>query len=197
MKLRCSCNKPINIVVENGIITYKHEDGSLCKILNNFYKDKVALFAFQKIIRAAENKKGNAKARAMIFNEFYVDDITINAFMVDYMYKAEAQELKDLFDFIFLNPHIRNQYVERLKSLISAKFGWSGTNNIKLYDKHYVTNKHGPNALKMKDLSQFNRIINGVPDTKASIVEDLAKSFMIDGMIKSNQLTKALKGISK
>lgn len=198
MKLSCPCNREIEAVIENGIIAYKHtEDGSLCGILNNFYQDKVAMYAGQRCIRAA--KKRTAK-NFRIFNEFCLTSSNeIISYMFAYIEKMDVTELNNFFSFLF-SGYISNKIVDSLCTKMVSTFGETALDNIRVYDEFYTkkTNTLMPlkgTERKMAKLEVLKKIKS--LDVKQDIISDLAKSFMIDSAIKTGKLDKALRNIGK
>lgn len=195
MNILCPCNKKVNIKVTNGIIMYIHEDGTICKTLNRFYSDQCANYVWSICEQAIKDNDYET------FNT-YMCRITsgVRDKLLEYVKCMFKTELIDVFMFLFSNSNVDANILLAITDDLVKHHGRVAYNNIRAIageavmmrnqriteNGHYIVKES-----KMPDISQELRKSKGL--VKSNIVDDLAKSFMIEKSIRNAEIRKGIR----
>lgn len=118
-QLECPCGRTVVFKLENGIITYKHEDDDTsCEILNRFYKDKCADYAWQRAWLAIKTRDAKSfNVYMCIESESVMEKLWAKLSLMD------ADERSSFFSFLMEDDGIRHDIGQRLKDEIIKEFG--------------------------------------------------------------------------
>ena len=198
MKIHCPCDMIAEPKMVNGVIEYVHKDGTSCKVLNRFYTDKCESYVWSICEQAIEDDDYDT------FNIYmYVVTNQVIKRLLKYISFTNKQELIKVFMFLFSTAKIRGDLQATIAKEIVIEHGRIAYDNIRAimgelfgrnralsaisYDKTKKTN--------MCDISRDAKIASN--STKQNIVDDLARSFLIDKSIHDSSLKQALSKLSK
>lgn len=200
MIITCPCNKNVVMKVMNGIVLYEHEDGTGCKILNKFYTDKCSSLAWKmckRAIKANDHKE---------FNIYMCkNNSLVLTYLLEYIRFANKSELIEVLKFIFETDKIKTKIRTDVYDMLVSEYGQVAFKNINaIRSKNFAKNEFlGTSAgfiakfpkSKMYDISSEFRIQENT--AKQNMINDLAKSFMIDKAIKSSNLKNKIASLQK
>lgn len=198
MKITCPCNMIAEPKMINGVIEYIHKDGASCKVLNRFYTDKCESYVWDICKQAIEDEDYDTFNVYM----FIVTKHAINR-ILRYVAFASKSELIKILMFLFSTTKIRKDLQATLARELIKNCGKVAYDNINaimgdsLSEKRTLSTISYSKLVKssMCDVSNDIRITSN--STKQNIVEDLARSFLIDKSIKDASLKQALSKMSR
>lgn len=198
MRINCPCNEIVEPKIINGVIMYVHKDGTSCKTLNRFYKDKCEVYAWSVCKQAIEDNDYDT------FNVYMcIATKVMRDRLLEYVRYMNKDELIKTFTFLFSSNGIRGDIQGIIAKDLIEEHGIVALNNIKtIMGEAFERNKSlsafmkvGKKNSKMCDISKDVRIANS--SVKQNIVEDLARSFLIDKAIRDSTLKNAIKSFSR
>lgn len=200
MIITCPCDKNVVMKVMNGIVLYEHEDGTGCKILNRFYMDKCSSLAWKmckRAIKANDHKE---------FNIYMCkNNLLVLSYLLEYIRFANKSELIEVLKFLFETDKIKYKTRTDIYNMLVLDYGQVALRNIRaIRSKNFAKDEVlGTSSVyiakfpkyKMYDIESDFRIQENT--AKQNMINDLAKSFMIDKAIKSSNLKNKIASLQK
>ena len=200
MKIHCPCDRIAEAKVVNGIVMYEHEDGSSCKLLNRFYNNKCASLAWRFAKKAICN---NDHETFVIY--ICKDNKEVIQELLEYIRLANKQELTQVLVFLFEKNDVNPQIQKHILDSLLNEYGNTAYNNIKaIRNKNFMNDPLLSRATlsfpaigksKMLNIESYVNIENNT--AKQNIVNDLARSFLLDKAMRNSTLKNAIKNFSR
>lgn len=200
MKIHCPCDKIVEQKIVNGVIMYEHEDGSGCKLLNRFYNNKCASLAWRFAKKAICDNDHETFSIYMC-----KDNKEVMHELLKYIRFANKQELIQVLVFLFETSNVKLEIQKYVLDNLLNEYGNTAYRNIKaIRSKNFINdpllNKAGLSfpaigKSKMINIESYVNIENNT--AKQNIINDLARSFLLDKAIKDSALKNAIKSFSR
>lgn len=198
MKIHCPCDMTAEAKVVNGIVMYQHDDGTSCKLLNRFYTDKCASFAWSMSKKAIRNNDFKS------FNAYMCKDTKdVMDELVDYIALANKQELIEVLVFLFRTSDVKFEVQRYVAEKLIDEYGRSAYVNLQaIRSKNFARDLLLFGAMFPKiSRSKMINIVNDVNidqnSAKQNIVNDLARSFLLDKAMRDTSLKNTIKSFSR
>lgn len=200
MKIHCPCDRVAEAKVVNGIVIYEHEDGSSCKLLNRFYNNKCASLAWKLAKKAICNNDHEMFA-------IYIckDNKEVIQELLEYIKFASKQELVQVLVFLFETNNVRPEIQKYVLDNLLNEYGNTAYKNIKaIRNKNFMNDPLLNRSMlsfpavtksKMFNIESYVNIENNT--AKQNIVNDLARSFLLDKVMRDSTLKNAIKNFSR
>ena len=200
MKIHCPCDRVAEAKVVNGIVMYEHEDGSSCKLLNRFYNNKCASLAWR------FSKKAICDNDYETFSIYMCkDNKEVIHELLEYIRLANKQELAQALVFLFETNNVRHEIQKYVLDNLLNEYGNTAYKNIKaIRNKNFMNDPLLNRATlsfpaigksKMFNIESYVNIENNT--AKQNIVNDLARSFLLDKVMRDSRLKNAIKSFSR
>ena len=200
MKIHCPCDRVAEAKVVNGIVMYEHEDGSSCKLLNRFYNNKCASLAWRFAKKAICNNDHEMFAIYMC-----KDNKEVIQELLEYIRLANKQELTQVLVFLFEKNDVNPQIQKHILDSLLNEYGNTAYKNIKaIRNKNFMNDPLLNRSVlsfpavtksKMFNIESYVNIENNT--AKQNIVNDLARSFLLDKVMRDSTLKNAIKNFSR
>ena len=200
MKIHCPCDRIAEAKVVNGIVMYEHEDGSSCKLLNRFYNNKCASLAWRFAKKAICNNDHETFAIYMC-----KDNKEVIQELLEYIRLANKQELTQVLVFLFEKNDVNPQIQKHILDSLLNEYGNTAYKNIKaIRNKNFMNDPLLSRSMlsfpavtksKMFNIESYVNIENNT--AKQNIVNDLARSFLLDKVMRDSTLKNAIKSFSR
>lgn len=200
MKIHCPCDRIAEAKVVNGIVMYEHEDGSSCKLLNRFYNNKCASLAWKFAKKAICNNDHEMFA-------IYIckDNKEVIQELLGHIRLANKQELTQVLVFLFEKNDVNPQIQKYILDSLLNEYGNTAYKNIKaIRNKNFMNDPLLNRSVlsfpamaksKMFNIESYVNIENNT--AKQNIVNDLARSFLLDKVMRDSTLKNAIKSFSR
>lgn len=200
MKIHCPCDRTAEAKVVNGIVMYEHEDGSGCKLLNRFYNNKCASLAWR------FSKKAICDNDYETFSIYMCkDNKEVIHELLEYIRLAKKQELVQVLVFLFETSNVKHEIQKYVLDNLLNEYGNIAYKNIKaIRNKNFMSDPllnrstlSFPTVAKSKmfNIESYVNIENNT--AKQNIVNDLARSFLLDKVMRDSTLKNAIKSFSR
>jgi hypothetical protein len=200
VKIHCPCDRIAEAKVVNGIVMYEHEDGSSCKLLNRFYNNKCASLAWKFAKKAICNNDHEMFA-------IYIckDNKEVIQELLGHIRLANKQELTQVLVFLFEKNDVNPQIQKYILDSLLNEYGNTAYKNIKaIRNKNFMNDPLLNRSVlsfpamaksKMFNIESYVNIENNT--AKQNIVNDLARSFLLDKVMRDSTLKNAIKSFSR
>jgi hypothetical protein len=200
VKIHCPCDRIAEAKVVNGIVMYEHEDGSSCKLLNRFYNNKCASLAWKFAKKAICNNDHEMFA-------IYIckDNKEVIQELLGHIRLANKQELTQVLVFLFEKNDVNPQIQKYILDSLLNEYGNTAYKNIKaIRNKNFMNDPLLNRSVlsfpamaksKMFNIESYVNIENNT--AKQNIVNDLARSFLLDKVMRDSTLKNAIKNFSR
>ena len=199
MTIHCPCDKIAEPKIVNGVIMYEHEDGTSCKLLNRFYVNKCVSYAWKLCKNAII--EGDHKS----FNTYMIEDEEALAYLYEYIKFANKQELVHVLVFLFDGNDVKVGLQQTILYALITEYGNVAYKNIKaIRSKKFINDplmnqvsaeRSATGKSKMFNIESYVNIENNT--AKQNIVNDLARSFLLDKVMRDSTLKNAIKSFSR
>lgn len=200
MKIHCPCDRVAEAKVVNGIVMYEHEDGSSCKLLNRFYNNKCASLAWRFSKKAIRDNDHETFSIYMC-----KDNKEVIHELLEYIRLANKQELAQVLVLLFETSNVKHEIQKYVLDNLLNEYGNTAYKNIKaIRSKNFMNDPLLNRATllfpirgksKMLNIESYVNIENNT--AKQNIVNDLARSFLLDKVMRDSTLKNAIKSFSR
>ena len=198
MKIHCPCDMIAEPKLVNGVIEYVHKDGTSCKVLNRFYVDKCESYVWSICEQAIEDNSYDT------FNiHMCIATSPVMKRLLKHVSFTNKQELIKVFMFLFSTTKIRGDLQAAIAKEIILEHGRIAYDNIRAvmgesFERNRALSSITYDKLKKTNMCNISSDIRITSNsTKQNIVEDLARSFLIDKSIRNSNLKQALSKLSR